>query len=78
MKLRDARFVTNMRCSFQDRYYIYMLFEYMPGGDLQKHLTKQGTFTEEQTSKLYLTLRILRCLHHDGFGTRSPQRHSAS
>lgn len=42
-------FVVNMECCFQDDEHLYMLFQYMPGGDLAEHLKKEGKFSEEQT-----------------------------
>ena len=42
----------NLKCSFQDTEKIYMVFDYMPGGNLQTHLNEAGKFSEEQTSKL--------------------------
>lgn len=40
-----------MNCSFQDKENIYMLFDYMSGGDLQEHLDKEGKFSEEETRR---------------------------
>ena len=37
--------------AFQDRENLYLVMDLMSGGDLRYHLTKNKTFTEEQTSK---------------------------
>lgn len=42
-------FIVNLRHSFQDRENVYMVFDHMPGSDLQYHLSKQSKFSEEQT-----------------------------
>ena len=39
-----------MECSFQDDENVYIVYEYMSGGDLQEQLKKEGKFSEEQTS----------------------------
>ena len=38
-------FIVNMVQSFQDRETLYLVMDYLPGGDLRHHLTHKGTFT---------------------------------
>ena len=44
-------FIINMKTSFQDREYLYMVMEYLRGGDLRYHLCFYEFFNEEQASK---------------------------
>ena len=41
-------FIVNMHYAFQDRENLYLVLDYMRGGDLRYHLTRTRTFTEEQ------------------------------
>ena len=40
------KFIVNMRQAFQDREYLYLLMDLMPGGDLRYHICKKHQFTE--------------------------------
>ena len=40
-----------MISAFQDREYLYMIMEYLRGGDLRYHLCFYEFFSEEQASK---------------------------
>lgn len=42
-------FIVNMRYAFQDRLHLYLVADYMSGGDLRYHLTRFQKFTEQQT-----------------------------
>lgn len=57
-------FIVNMYYSFQDYDNLYLVLDYLDGGDLRFHISKYRKFTEEQTSK-YLNNNILiyRILH---------------
>jgi len=39
-----------MECAFQDKDNLYLVLDYLSGGDLRYHIGKQKKFTEEQTS----------------------------
>ena len=39
------KFIVNMRQAFQDREYLYLLMDLMPGGDLRYHICKKHQFT---------------------------------
>ena len=47
-------FLVNMICAFQDIEYLYMVLDFMPGGDLRHYMIKQKSLTEEETSKLLI------------------------
>ena len=48
-----SSFIVNMYYTFQDKENLYLLMNYIPGGNLRYHLTINTTFTEPQTSKYY-------------------------
>ena len=52
IKLKN-HFIVNMNCAFQDRENIYLVVDYMQGGDLRYHLGKIRKFSEEQASIFY-------------------------
>lgn len=43
-----------MHSAFQDRENLYLLIDYLEGGDLRYYINRRYTFAEEQTSKYYL------------------------
>lgn len=45
----DNRWLTVLHYSFQDETHLYMVMEYMPGGDLMSLLMREDTFSEEAT-----------------------------
>jgi len=45
----NNRWLTLLHSSFQDDTYLYMIMEYMPGGDLMSLLMKEDTFSESVT-----------------------------
>jgi serine/threonine protein kinase len=53
-----------MQYAFQDKEYLYLIMDYIGGGDLRYHLIKNIKFNEEKTSKFknnYLEF-IIACL----------------
>ena len=44
------RFIVNMLYAFQDRENLYLFMDFLSGGDLRLHLSRQKKFTEDQTS----------------------------
>jgi serine/threonine protein kinase len=44
-------FIINMQYAFQDRECLYLVMDFLGGGDLRYHLIKNGKFSEEKTSK---------------------------
>lgn len=53
-------FVVKMKSSFQDQFYIYMLFEYIQGGELFSRLRKEGRFANDVC--LFYATEILTAL----------------
>lgn len=39
--------IVNLKCSFQDTDNLYLVMEYLPGGDLMNLLMKKDIFTHE-------------------------------
>jgi len=54
----DNPWVTRLYYSFQDAAYLYLIMEFVPGGDMMTHLIKYDTFTEDQT-RFYIAETIL-------------------
>jgi len=50
--------IVELKCSFQDEKYLYLVMEYLPGGDLMTLLMKRDILTEEE-SKFYMAEAIL-------------------
>ncbi len=48
--LYPYRFIVNMLYAFQDRENLYLFMDFLSGGDLRLHLSRQKKFTEDQTS----------------------------
>mmetsp|Transcript_8547 Transcript_8547/g.17386 ORF Transcript_8547/g.17386 Transcript_8547/m.17386 type:complete len:591 (+) Transcript_8547:543-2315(+) len=48
----DNQWLTVLHYSFQDDTHLYMVMEYMPGGDLMSLLMREDTFSEEATKFL--------------------------
>ena len=47
-------FIVNMHYAFQDFENLYLVLDYLYGGDLRYHISKQKKFSEEQTSKNFI------------------------
>lgn len=60
--------VVALHYSFQDMDYLYLIMEYVPGGDMMTILMKFDTFTEEQT-KFYIaeTVLAIESIHKMGY-----------
>mmetsp|Transcript_71904 Transcript_71904/g.203045 ORF Transcript_71904/g.203045 Transcript_71904/m.203045 type:complete len:446 (-) Transcript_71904:1658-2995(-) len=41
--------IVKLHCSFQDDTFLYLLMDYLPGGDLMTHLQRMTTFNEAET-----------------------------
>jgi serine/threonine protein kinase len=41
-----------MHYAFQDKENLYLVMDYLSGGDLRYHITQKIKFNEEQTSKI--------------------------
>ena len=51
-------FIINMKCAFQDKDYLYLLMDFLPGGDLRYHFCKHKRFNETQT-KFFIACVLL-------------------
>ncbi|ESN96796.1 hypothetical protein HELRODRAFT_67692, partial [Helobdella robusta] len=58
-------FIVNLNYSFKDNSYLYMVLEFVCGGEMFSHLRQSGRFTEEQT-KFYAgqIVLVLEYLHN--------------
>ncbi|KAL4474702.1 hypothetical protein ABPG72_002295 [Tetrahymena utriculariae] len=51
----DHPFIVNMYSAFQDKYNLYLIMDYLPGGDLRYHIKQTKIFSEQNASYLRLT-----------------------
>ena len=58
----DNDFIVRGMWTFQSKKYLYMVMEYMPGGDFGSLLEKKGCFNFE-TAKCYLA-HVVQALEH--------------
>lgn len=60
--------VVQLYCSFQDKHNLYLLMEYLPGGDMMTLLIKLDVFPEEM-ARFYVaeTVLALESVHSLGF-----------
>ena len=64
--------IVNLKYSFQDEYYLYLVMDYLPGGDLMNLLMKKEVLTEEE-ARFYIaeiilavdSVHKLNCIHRD-------------
>jgi serine/threonine protein kinase len=54
----DSKFLVKLHSTFQDRKYVYLVMEYVSGGDLLHLLIEEDIFTEEDT-KFYIAELIV-------------------
>eukprot|EP00026_Physarum_polycephalum_P006619 Phypoly_transcript_06669.p1 GENE.Phypoly_transcript_06669~~Phypoly_transcript_06669.p1 ORF type:complete len:550 (+),score=109.39 Phypoly_transcript_06669:62-1651(+) len=55
---KDNPWIVRLYYSFQDANYLYLIMEYVPGGDMMTQLIKYDTFTEDQT-RFYIAETVL-------------------
>jgi serine/threonine protein kinase len=53
-----SKWVVNLRYSFQDEYFLYLVMDFLPGGDFMSLLMKKDILTEEE-AKFYTAEMIL-------------------
>ena len=64
--------IVSLKYSFQDEYYLYLVMDYLPGGDLMNLLMKKEVLTEEE-ARFYIaeiilavdSVHKLNCIHRD-------------
>ena len=54
----SSPWVVELKCSFQDEKYLYLVMEYLPGGDLMSLLMKRDTLLEDE-AKFYIAEMVL-------------------
>ena len=54
----EDKWIVGLRASFKDENYLYLVMEYLPGGDFMTRLMKLEILTEEQ-AKFYMAEMIL-------------------
>ena len=50
MFINKHRFIINIEYAFQDKEKLYLVLDYMSGGDLRYHLIRRRILGEEETS----------------------------
>ena len=68
----NSPWIVNLKASFQEGFYLYLIMEYLPGGDLMGLLMKRDTLPENE-AKFYLcemilaieSIHNLNCIHRD-------------
>ena len=60
----DCRWIVQLKSSFTDSKYLYLVMEYLPGGDLMNLLMDKDVFSEEE-ARFYIAEMILavECVH---------------
>ena len=68
LSLPDNPWVVKMFYSFQDIQNLYLVMEFLPGGDLMNLLIRKDTFTEQET-QFYIAEAVLAIdfIHSLGF-----------
>lgn len=54
----DSDCIVKLYCSFQDNEFLYLIMEYLPGGDMMTLLMRKDTLTEEE-AKFYIGQTVL-------------------
>uniref|UniRef100_A0A915KRY2 Protein kinase domain-containing protein n=1 Tax=Romanomermis culicivorax TaxID=13658 RepID=A0A915KRY2_ROMCU len=62
LEMIDHPFITKLYWAYKDKKFLYMLFDYMPGGELFSYLRSNGYFANE-TARFYAA-EILLALEH--------------
>ncbi|KAH7673716.1 Non-specific serine/threonine protein kinase protein [Dioscorea alata] len=54
----DSAYIVKLYCSFQDEEFLYLIMEYLPGGDMMTLLMRKDTLTEDE-ARFYIGQTIL-------------------
>ncbi|XP_021895882.1 serine/threonine-protein kinase 38-like [Carica papaya] len=54
----DSACIVKLYCSFQDDEYLYLIMEYLPGGDMMTLLMRKDTLTEDE-ARFYVAQTVL-------------------
>ena len=64
----ENEWVVQLYYSFQDSKFLYLIMEYLPGGDMMSLLIQYDTFTEDETRfHIAETAMALHSIHEAGF-----------
>lgn len=58
MALADNKWIVELKCAFQDEKFLYLVMEFLAGGDLMTLLMKKDILTEEE-AKFFIAESIL-------------------
>ena len=72
LQIAKSQWVVQLKYSFQDEYYLYLVMEFLPGGDFMSLLMKKDILSEQE-SRYYIAQLILavesvhklNCIHRD-------------
>ncbi|XP_062130486.1 citron Rho-interacting kinase isoform X1 [Drosophila sulfurigaster albostrigata] len=68
MSRRNSEWLTNLQYAFQDNDNLYLIMEYLPGGDLLSLMSRHGPFDEDLVRFYLAELTLaLHTLHNMGF-----------
>lgn len=54
----DSNCIVKLYCSFQDDEFLYLIMEYLPGGDMMTLLMRKDTLTEDE-ARFYVAETVL-------------------
>lgn len=54
----DSNCIVKLYCSFQDDDYLYLIMEYLPGGDMMTLLMRKDTLSEDE-ARFYVAETVL-------------------
>jgi serine/threonine protein kinase len=54
----DSAYIVKLYYSFQDEEFLYLIMEYLPGGDMMTLLMRKDTLTEDE-SRFYIAQTVL-------------------
>lgn len=64
----DHHCIVKLYCSFQDSEYLYLIMEYLPGGDMMTLLMRKDTLTEDE-ARFYVgeTVLAIESIHRHNY-----------
>ncbi|KAI3898604.1 hypothetical protein MKW98_000717 [Papaver atlanticum] len=64
----DSNCIVKLYCSFQDEEFLYLIMEYLPGGDMMTLLMRKDTLTEDE-AKFYIgeTILAIESIHKHNY-----------
>lgn len=64
----DSNCIVKLYCSFQDEEFLYLVMEYLPGGDMMTLLMRKDTLTEDE-ARFYVgeTVLAIESIHKHNY-----------